>query len=1051
MIYNYEFFVSYSNADNKDGFVRDFVNRLEQVPDFKKLFAPEPRVFYDKESILGMDDWESELQDAIETSRFLIVLLSPDYFQSEMCAKEFEWWVECEKRRYVLGEGIAPIRIVDVPNLLSGTIDIPPNLQKTFPNWVSELRSRQIHDDFDLIRLDTSKFDRTFAALYPACCDKVWRQDSAAKSLPNRSYPNYNEFFVGRRDELDSLRKNLVKERRVTLHGLGGVGKTELAISYGLAFAWDYQLGRIFINCEEQRSLIGAILGSGLVSMAGVEFQEDEKEEDRLAKLFNALSKRRDDVAKNERDPNLGTRLLLILDNVTNLELLNRNDMDRLKQTYKFVHVVATTQEKPSDFAPLSPLPVDPLIASDALELLRVFRPFEDDAERQAAVEIVRIFGGHAFRVEKIGAYLLCNSEVTYQDVLRDTRERYPELIKAIDANKFQRRYEKIRDEACLRPTLEKLEQNAKKLLKWAALFGPDSVVVPWLGELTKITGNDLREGLQDLKDYRLLIPLKADSKEQTPRLSDAKLARLHRIAREIVRNKMRRKTRLSMFAQIGEKIDELLTKDTSLWWGDDALRDRGSIADFCYDHYLELKNQGPSEYDPHLIRRLNDLRKFYLLDRVLEIRQASIELGQRWVAAEPGNPEALKALGVSFISLGDWLRLDASKQAREYYEKAVENFEKVRKHKPDDSDVLHGLSYSYESLGDLAKSANEYDQARKYYEKAVENFEKVRKHKPDDSDVLHGLSYSYKSLGDLAKSANDYEKAKEYYEKRLELWEKAPERKPDDSDVLHGLSDSYKSLGDLAKSANDYEKARECYQESLEIWKKMLERIPDGYFVLHGLSYSYKSLGDLAKSANDYEKAKEYYEKRLELWKKEYERKPDDYYADYYALDSLSDYYESLGDLEKSADNYEQAREYYQERLELWKKALKLSPDNSKVLDSLSDSYEGLGNLEKSANDYERARECYQESLEIWKKMLERIPDDHNMRYYFYIIPGYKAIYQWKMPDELYLLRKLRDTYDKLADLSKEEGDLEQGKKYEEKAAEIRAQIDALEAEDNL
>ena len=43
--------------------------------------------------------------------------------------------------------------------------------------------------------------------------------------------------------------------------------------------------------------------------------------------------------------------------------------------------------------------------------------------------------------------------------------------------------------------------------------------------------------------------------------------------------------------------------------------------------------------------------------------------------------------------------------------------------------------------------------------------------------------------------------------------------------------------------------------------------------------------------------------------------------------------------------------------------KALKLSPDNSKVLDSLSDSYEGLGNLEKSANDYERARECYQKA----------------------------------------------------------------------------------------
>ena len=124
-----------------------------------------------------------------------------------------------------------------------------------------------------------------------------------------------------------------------------------------------------------------------------------------------------------------------------------------------------------------------------------------------------------------------------------------------------------------------------------------------------------------------------------------------------------------------------------------------------------------------------------------------------------------------------------------------------------------------------------------------------------------------------------------------------------------------------------------------------MRKHKPDDSDVLHGLSYSYKSLGDLAKSANDYEKAKEYYEKRLELWKKEYERKPDDYYADYYALDSLSDYYESLGDLEKSADNYEQAREYYERKgWNYGKRSKERKPDDyyaDYALDSLSDYYE--------------------------------------------------------------------------------------------------------------
>ena len=1020
MIYNYDFFVSYAHEDNKNGFVTKFVERLENNTNFIQLFGSKPRVFFDKEAIDGMDNWKSKILTGIDSSRFLIVLISPDYFQSENCAREFERWLEREMHRCFSDEGIAPIQIAKVPNLFSGKININEKAQKHCPRWISVLRERQSPDDFNLLEHTTAKIDQVLTALYHDCREKVWRQNSASKSPHNAFYPNYNKNFVGRRDTLLKMQEDLTNNRRVALYGLSGVGKTELALMYGHSFAWNYRLGRVYIHCENQTSLFSAILSSGIDHMINVELQGNKKE--RLSKLFSELGQRRAPILnenEQKRDIDCGAQLLLILDNVNKIEILNERDLAKLPD---YVHVVTTTQENPANFAHLhGRMSVDSLSDSEALELLRTLRPFDNDDERQAAKEIIKLFGGHAFRVEKIGAYLRQNRWEKYRNFLKkaqqriNERERLNYLEETIDADDFQLRHERIRDEECLRPTLKKLTRKAMKLLDWAALFGPDSVVVPWLGELAKIDGDDLGKSLQELEDYRLLIPVEADSKEQTTGLFNAKLARLHRIAREVVRNEIDTETRLSMFAQIGEKIDELLTKDD--WWHDAAILDRDSIADLCYDHYLELKNQGPSEYNPHLIRRLNDLCRGLSSDRRREIGQASIELGQRWVDDEPDNPQALKALGVPLIILGSFLEWeDEYEQARESYEKAVEIWKKALEHNPDDSDALIYLGKSYDNLGVLLRREDS-KQAREYREKAVENFEKARKHTPDDSDVLYRLSNSYESLGDLAKSVNDYERAKDYYEKRLEILKEALERKPDDYYTLRGLSDSYESLGHLAKSVNNYEQARKHFEKRLGVWKKAHERKPDDSDVLRRLDESYESLGDLAKWAKNYEQAKDYYEKRLEVWKEALEREPDDYHA----LSRLSYSYDKLGELAKWADNYDQAREYFEKRLEVWKEALERNPDDSGVLSGLSYSYESLGELAKWANEYEQAREYFEKRLELWKEAHEREPDGYNVLY------------------------GLSDSYESLADLSKEQGDLEQGKKYEEKAAEISAQIDAL------
>ena len=66
MIFNYDFFISYAGKDNEDGFVDEFVTRLEDNPDFEELFGAKPRIFFDKSAIRNIDDWERKNRPGIE-------------------------------------------------------------------------------------------------------------------------------------------------------------------------------------------------------------------------------------------------------------------------------------------------------------------------------------------------------------------------------------------------------------------------------------------------------------------------------------------------------------------------------------------------------------------------------------------------------------------------------------------------------------------------------------------------------------------------------------------------------------------------------------------------------------------------------------------------------------------------------------------------------------------------------------------------------------------------------------------------------------------------
>ena len=75
----------------------------------------------------------------------------------------------------------------------------------------------------------------------------------------NLPFASLGSLFVGREAALDALRAALTADKKLAvagraLHGLGGIGKTRLAIEYALRHEADYS-ALLFVRAERSRPL----------------------------------------------------------------------------------------------------------------------------------------------------------------------------------------------------------------------------------------------------------------------------------------------------------------------------------------------------------------------------------------------------------------------------------------------------------------------------------------------------------------------------------------------------------------------------------------------------------------------------------------------------------------------------------------------------------------------------------------------------------------------------------------------------------------------------
>jgi tetratricopeptide (TPR) repeat protein len=176
------------------------------------------------------------------------------------------------------------------------------------------------------------------------------------------------------------------------------------------------------------------------------------------------------------------------------------------------------------------------------------------------------------------------------------------------------------------------------------------------------------------------------------------------------------------------------------------------------------------------------------------------------------------------------------ARQARDDYRRAGELCARIG-YRNGQADALCGIGDSAMLDGAVAEARAAFQQAHDIYV---------------DTGNMHGLAYAYKGLGDATRVLREYEQALEWYRQGSDLYQRIG-FPATHADVLRGTGDVARAQGDAGRADDLY---RQAYDISTEI----------GY--RGGEADALKAWGDLARDASDDARARDYYRRAADLYR---------------------------------------------------------------------------------------------------------------------------------------------------------------------------------------
>ena len=452
--------------------------------------------------------------------------------------------------------------------------------------------------------------------------------------LHNLPFPPLGELLKGRSQELRALAEALTRDiPGHVLHGLGGIGKTRLAVEY----AWRYghrHRAVLFVLADSPEGL-----NSGLASLARAELldlpeRDAPGEEEKVGAVLRWL-----------RD---NPRCLLVLDNADTREALLA--VTRLLPALSGGHVLITSRRR--DWPPgihRHPIDLIPLDAARELLLQRTAydRRRESDDEAQA-LRLAELLDGLPLALEQAAAYV-SHTQISLAEYLEVWESECDSALGWYDEGVMQ--YPASLAVTWQR-TFRQLAPTAQALLRVIAQLAADPIPVEMLESQAQLIHEAARRMGQEVTPR----PLRDDLAELTALSLISRqggLITAHCLVQEVIRNRIPEEQRsawIELAVALIQRFCPMQADDASTWPIWDLLRPHAAqvVARASGDAALE---------DSQSLSNLSTALSVLLCARSLykeaePLMRSVLELDERLFGRES------RACAVGLLNLGELFRL---------------------------------------------------------------------------------------------------------------------------------------------------------------------------------------------------------------------------------------------------------------------------------------------------------------------------------------------------------------------------------------------------------
>jgi tetratricopeptide (TPR) repeat protein len=608
-------------------------------------------------------------------------------------------------------------------------------------------------------------------------------QDSAVSKPWNVPHAR-NDAFTGREQLLTDLRADLLKKGKQALFGLGGVGKTQIAVEYAYRHRDEYTA--VFWSfAGTEQSVRGAFS-----EIAG-RLNLPERESAEQSKVTDAV--------KNWLEQNTGW--LLVLDNADDPAMLK----PFLPQQGKGHVLVTSRAHQLQKIGIFSPREVDVLSPDEARKFLLLRTGKEAAKKSPDADALAKELGYLPLALEQTAAYIVEKgaSFASYLAGFKKQRQALLNKQEPVLGNeaKEQQKRTVATTWAVNFADIEKNFSASAELLKLSAFWAPDAIPLELFEKGAKEMPEKLAAKLTETADNPLVM--------------DELLSPLLRYS--LVRRNDEKRT-YSIHPMVQEVVREGLTKEEKMAWAERAVRavnaafpyiqfENWPECDRLLTHALACAGFINSyELEFHEGGRLLNQAGYYLAERA-EYGQAE-PLYRRALAVReklegPEHPKTAQILN-NLADLYRKQRRDA--EAEPLQQRSLAIWEKTMgPNHPDTANSLNNLASLYDAQG-------RHKEAEPLFRRALEILENATP-EPEPS----GLARTLNNLGGLYYAQGRYKEAEPLLQRALAISEEA--LGPGHPDITYGLN----TLALLYDDQGRLEEAEPLFRRALEIREKTL------------------------------------------------------------------------------------------------------------------------------------------------------------------------------------------------------------------------------------